>query len=442
MAQKGQPTTFEERIEIGERYASGQNDAFIAKAMRLSVWTVRKWRRRYQQAGRSGLTMHRGRPPSGALGQFMPDVRQAISEMRTTHPGWGPVTIRTELQEQSSSSIERLPSRARIAAFLRQEGLTRPYQRHSRLPQPKAIAPQLAHEIWQVDAQGVLKIPDLGSVAIINIKDVVSRLLVGSYPCVNKQQPDRRDYQLILRRAFLEWGLPKQISLDHACVFQDNTSASPFPTLLHLWLIALGIEVRFIEHRPPLEHSVIERTHQTVERQAIVGQTFSDSFALHKQLSTRQEFLNQHYPSRSLGGQAPLEAFPQAKFSQRPYRLEQEKQLLDMQRVYDYLAQGRWFRLTSNRGQFFLGNIRYNARLAWFHQTLEITFDPQTRELVCLSEDGQHTLRFPIQGLSKEMLMGELSPLLAVPAYQLELPFSRSVAREVMLSQTMTGTIL
>jgi hypothetical protein len=361
--------------------------------------------------------------------------------MRNAHPGWGPVTLRAELEDDPVYAIERLPSRARIAAFLHQEGLTRPYQRHSRLPQPEAVAPQRVHELWQVDAQGVLKIPELGSVAIINVKDLVSRLLVGSYPCVNKQQPDRLDYQLILRRAFLEWGLPEQISLDHAGIFQDNTSSSPFPTLLHLWLIALGIQVRFIERRPPMEHSVIERSHQTMEQQAVAGQTFSDPLALHKHLSDRQDFLNRRYPSRSLNGQAPLEAFPEAKYTQRPYRLEWEEQILNMQRIYDYLSHGRWFRLTSKRGQFYLGNVRYNARSTLPHQTLEITFDPQTRELVCLSEDGQLTLRFPFQGLSREILMGELNPFLNLPAYQLELPFSQTTWREILLCESLTGTI-
>jgi hypothetical protein len=45
---------------------------------------------------------------------------------------------------------------------------------------------------------------------------------------------------------------------------ENEPSPSPFPTIVHLWLIALGIEVYFIERTPPAEHSVIERTHQTV----------------------------------------------------------------------------------------------------------------------------------------------------------------------------------
>jgi len=38
--------------------------------------------------------------------------------------------------------------------------------------------------------------------------------------------------------------------------------------------------------------------------------------------------------------------------------------------------------------------------------------------------------------------MGELSPLLALPAYQLALPFPRSAWREALLCEMLTGTAL
>jgi len=78
----------------------------------------------------------------------------------------------------------------------------------------------------------------------------------------------RQRYQRVLRWAFVRYGLPEQISLDHDSAFFDNKRPSPFPSLLHLWLIGLGVQVRFIHKRPLLEHSRIERHHQTIARQA------------------------------------------------------------------------------------------------------------------------------------------------------------------------------
>ena len=442
MAQRGRRTTLEERIEIGERWEAGQTDPEIAAAMGPSDWTVRKWRRQYQREGRLGLASRMGRPPTGALGQFPLEIRDAVREMRENHSGWGPLTIRTELEDNLRFAGMRLPSRSRIAAFLNQEGFTRKYERHSELPQTEAGDPQRAHEEWEVDAQGVIEVSALGSASIINISDLFSRLKVDSFPCLDTSHPSTLDYQLVLRRAFVQYGLPERVSLDHDSVFYDNTCASPYPTTLHLWLIALGIEVRFIEKKPPAEHSVIERTHQTVTQQAIAGQAFADGPALQKSLSERLDFLNLRFPSRSLGGQPPLVAYPEAHHSGRPYRPEWEEAMLDMQRLYDYLAQGRWFRRTSSQGQFSLGTHRYGAGKNLSNQTLEITFDPQTREMKCLSEDGSQEIRLPAQRLTKANLTGELGPLIALLAYQLALPFSRSTWRQIMLCNDLTGTTL
>jgi hypothetical protein len=442
MARRGQTTNLAERVEIGERWAAGQKDPEIAVAMNLPIWTVRKWRRKYQKQGRSGLGSQMGRPRTGALGQSPPELRNTIRAVRQAHPGWGPITIRTELEDMPHFPGLKLPSRSRIAAFLQQEGLARKYERHVELPQPQAAAPQRAHEEWEMDAQGAIRVPELGRVSVINIVDLFSRVKVGSLPCLNPAHPSTPDYQLALRQAFVRYGLPQRMSLDHDSVFFDNTHASPFPSILHLWLIALGVEVRFVDQRPPLDHSVIERSHQTVSQQAIAGQKFSDEVTLRESLAARLDFLNQRYPSRSLAGQPPLIAHPEARHSGRLYRLEWEEDLLDMQRVHDYLAQGRWFRRSGPFGQLSMGHQRYGVGRAFPYQMFEVTFDPHTLEWICLPADGREEIRIPVRGLTKLALMGELSPLLACPAYQLALPFSPSAWREMMLAVNLTGTTL
>lgn len=442
MAQPGRRTSLEERVEIGVRWEAGETDREIAAAMGRPVWTVRKWRRKYQREGRAGLFSRMGRPASGALGQFPLQLRDRIREMRRENPGWGASTIQAELEKDPYFAGIRLPSRSRIAAFLKQEKFTRKYERHSELPQPQTTVAQRRHEEWEVEGKGVIVVPALGPVSLINIGDLVSRLKVDSLPCLNTSHPSTPDYHLILRRAFAQYGLPERISLDHDSVFYDNASAAPYPTTLHLWLIALGVVVRFIKKRPPAEHSFIERMHQTIVQQAIAGQVFTVDEALQQRLTDRVHFLNLHLPCRTLGGQPPLVAYPQAHHSGRPYRLEWEKEMLDMQRVYAYLAQGRWFRQVSSQGQFSLGAHRYGIGRDFADQTVEITFDSLTRELICLSEDGKQETRLPVRGLAKSNLMGELSPLLSLPAYQLALPFSLSAWREMMMCNDLTGTTL
>ena len=169
MAQRGRRTTLKERVEIGERWEASQTDPEIATAMGISVWTVRKWRRKYQRDGRSGLGSRMGRPATGALGQFPLELRDAVYEMREANPGWGPLTILTELGEDEHFKHLKLPSRSRVAAYLNEKEFTRKYERHSQLPQPRARTPQRAHEEWEMDAKGVMRLPPLGCVSIIRL---------------------------------------------------------------------------------------------------------------------------------------------------------------------------------------------------------------------------------------------------------------------------------
>jgi transposase len=442
MSIKGQKTSFAERVEIGRRWEAGQSDREIALALQRPLATVRKWRRRNQHEGRPGLSSQMGRPARGALSQFPDEIADEILQMRESHPGWGPLTILVELKRDGRFAGLRLPSRARIAAYLKQKEKVKKYERHQELPMPAPTTIRRPHQEWEVDAQGKLAVAGLGSASIINILDVFSHVKIDSLPCLRTTHANTKDYQLLLRRAFVAYGLPEQISFDHDSVFYDNQTASPFPTLLHLWLLALGVGVRFIHKKPPLEHARIERHHQTVTQQALLGQTFADQDDLQKALTGRIFFLNTYYPSRSLHGQAPLSVFPQAKHSPRPYRLEWERECLDIQRVYDYLAQGRWFRLTSSVGMFSLGSQRYNVGSRCHHQTLEITFDPLMCEFVCLPEKEALPFRLAAKGLSKETLMGELDPLTTIPAYQLALPWSPQAWRENILSIALGDTTL
>jgi transposase InsO family protein len=95
----------------------------------------------------------------------------------------------------------------------------------------------------------------------------------------------------------------------------DNTSPSPFPTRLHLWLLALGIDIRFTRKRCSTDHAKIERTHQTMTLQALLGQHWSDQLALWAGMDARRAMLNQHIPSGVFQGQAPFRAHPEALHS-------------------------------------------------------------------------------------------------------------------------------
>jgi transposase len=424
MKAKGQPTTLAERVIIAESVQAGQSSREIAAALGRPLATVRKWRQRHQRAGRAGLSSQMGRPAGGALATAPTELKSALLTLRERCPGWGAQTLQVEIAKDERFAGLKIPSRARIAAYLKEKQQVRPYERHQAMPEPPAQPVQRPHQEWEMDAQGVTTVAGVGRVSFINLVDVCSHTGIDSHACPHTRHPKAEDYQQVLRRAFIRYGLPEQISLDHDSAFYDNKSASPFPSRLQLWLIGLGVQVRFIHHRPPLEHAQIERQHQTIAGQAFAGQTFADVTELQRSLQARLLFLNQEYPSRALEESSPWQAFPQARHSGRLYDVETEEQTLDMQRVDDYLQRGRWFRRVSAVGTFSLGGYIYTAAPYLAAQTLEITFDGATRTLICLPEQSTATFQRTVQGLTPAALMGDASALPGYIDYQLALPFA------------------
>ena len=181
MSYKGQTTTLEERITIAERVQAGKSSREIAEELGRPLSTVRKWRQRYLRKGRAGLSSQMGRPATGALAQTPEEMRDALLEMREQHPGWGPQTLRLEIAKDVRFVGLTIPSRARIAAYLKEKQKTRRYERHQDLPEPKSEPVQRPHQEWEMDAQGVTEVAGLGKVSVINIQDVHSRVSIDSH---------------------------------------------------------------------------------------------------------------------------------------------------------------------------------------------------------------------------------------------------------------------
>lgn len=440
----GRATSLETRMLIMEMATANHSDQHIADEVGYSVATVRKWRRRGQKQGRRGLVSTMGRPPTGALGSFPIALRKEVHHLRLAHPGWGPDTLVAELASNPLWRQKRRPSRASVARFLHGAGLTRVYERHTELPLTKRPVASTPHAVWEVDARGDEHIPDVGKVALINIKDRCSRARLLSFPTqvkkARRRQPGTRDYQMALRLAFTDWGLPQRVHVDHASVFYDNTTKSPFPTRMHLWFLALGIEVSFSRRYRPTDQAGIERCHRLWAAQVLEGQTFSSWEALFLALRKRRDFLNSSLPCASLGGLPPLLAFPEAVHSGRHYRPEWEFDLLDVNRIFDYLQQGHWFRKVNKNGTITVGGNVMSVGKHLAHRQLEVTLAPQEHFFICHDAAGDHVATCQPYNLTKEALLGDLRAVLDLPYFQLALPFERGVEQVIRLYETKGGT--
>lgn len=359
-----------------------------------------------------------GRPRQGALSSYPAALVKQLRQLREQYPGWGAQTLLVELNQEYGYSCSELPSLASVNRYLREQDLMPKREPGSQLPKSKRCDDRARrpHDVWQLDAQGPVLVDGVGYIAMINIKDVKSKVHCMAFPAPVANvysQPSQEYYYWALRLAFELRGLPKVLQVDKDSVFRDNSSKSPFPRRPHLWLLGLGVDLCFIRKPPPEENSMVERAHQTMHRQVLMGQSFDCWKRLFQFCFKRLDRINHHLPNRMLKKQAPLQAFPKAAHSGRAYEVAQEKDLIDLKRVHRYLAQGKWFRLVSKDKTLSIGNQVYYLKEAVRNTQAQVQFCNRAKKLIFRDANELVVAKAPVKDLSVEYLMGHSPKKLA-----------------------------
>lgn len=417
-------TSLEDRSRIKELVAEGLTSQAISERLGWSVKTIEKWRTRIR---RDEISSRMGRPRKGAMSQFPEVIFRQVKSWRMDYRGWGGRTIQCEFSVDIRWQSEKIPSSSTINRYLKQSGFIAARDKGEPLPFIPKIEATRAHDLWQIDGQGNEHLQGVGYVSMLNIKDVVSSLYVGIYPAQlanPKSHPTTQHYQAAIRSGAIYCGLPKQVQTDHASVFYDNTSKSPFPTLFSLWLVALGVEPIFSRIHRPQDQGKVEKAHQTVWRQLSRQTPYCNWEHFYEKCQQRKTWLNQHFASNATTNKPPLIANPQAKHSGRTYHPSIEPDLLKLDRVYDYLEKGRWWRRISKDGTFSLGKQVYYLPGVKPKALAEIHFRKMDQSLlICL--DNELCFKSKIKGISLIDLMGDQQQPL--PGTQLEIPFSNKL---------------
>lgn len=367
-----------------------------------------------------------GRPQKGCLSSFSSIITNQILCLRAAHPGWGAKTIWSELNLNKRFKTLDIPKPSTIALFLKSKGLTKEYEKNIPLPDSQLHRANYSHHIWQIDGQGATLVEGIGKVHLINTKDVFSRTYCGSIPYLaglHSGSPSGTSYQHALRVAFCEFGIPNTIQTDHASVFYENKGKSPFPTRFHLWLISLGIPLIFSRKSTPTDQGVVERAHQTITKQVIDGSSFDALLSLHTYCDKRRKLLNEVLPCSTIGDIAPLKAFPNARHSGRIYHPHLERQLVDLNRVFQFLDKGKWYRKAGKTKTVHLGGQWYYVKHAKMHSLLHIEFNADKKLMVFRDVNEQVVDEQPIKGISPEFLIGESFFDATLPGFQLQIPF-------------------
>jgi len=356
-----------------------------------------------------------GRPVKGALSTYSKKLKDQISDFRKRYEGWGAATILVELEKEKGYQKKDLPSLDAVNRYLKEQGFVKERIPRSELPKEKC-KPSIrsCHDLWEMDAAGAVFVKGLGYISNINIKDTKSKAHIMAFPVHVKgqmSQPKTDSYLWALRLAFEQWGLPKAIQVDRDSVFIDSTSRSPFPRQIYLWLLSLGVKLCFIHLPPPLKQSMVERSHQTLNRQIIKGQIYNYWKELFQFTQKRRKRLNEDLPNRSLEGKSPLVAFPKAIHSGRPYSIEQEHHRIDMSKVYKFLANCYWYRKLSN-----VKTIQLHATTYYLKNTergkkiqIQIKFCNRSKKLIFRDVNEHIVAKLPLQNFSIQCIMGATS---------------------------------
>jgi len=353
-----------------------------------------------------------GRPAQGFLSSFDPRVRFACLKIKRSHPRWGPDVVRAELAKREWAKEVKLPCASQIGVYFSQfkERLVQ-VRRHLQLPhkEPRQPPQPEAHSCWQLDVQEKVDLPGYGLVNILDIVDTFTGLKIGIFLFPAHQgtracKVSLAQYRQALRWAFERWGCPDRIRTDRERVLVPEGDY-PYPSVFTLWLIGLGIEHELI--RCVLENGSVERSHRTrFDRLEGYGPlTFPEWQEVAHYESWR---MNVVLPSR--GGHCrrkpPLLVYPQAAHPKRWYRMTNELDLFDLDRIQTYLVHGKWLRHTSSKGQFSFHVQKYNLGIRWRSCWVQVTYLPALGFQVSSPPATEILLTFASEDLTVDAITG------------------------------------
>ena len=240
---------------------------------------------------------------------------------------------------------------------------------------------------------------------------------------------DWREVRQVLRTAFTEWQtLPDGLQTDNELSLAGGPN-DPYPGLLTLWLVGLGVKHRFIRPACPTDQPHIVRNHRTLDNFCLDDQALTDVSHLQQALNRERTLYNHQFPTRAsdCARQPPLTAHPELLHPRRFYQPELELALFDMQRVYDFLATFTFNRSVSTAAQVSLGGHLYSIGKKLVRQrqlkTVLIRFEPATQHWLFFTETTEDLVRRPLKRLDVLTLTGlDPTTLHPPPSLQLTLP--------------------
>jgi transposase InsO family protein len=274
----------------------------VARRLGVSRQTVHNWIARYEEGGLSALADHSHRPAC-CPHQIVPELEQAICELRREHPGWGPRRIEHQL---TRLGVDPPPSRSSIYRCLRRHQLIELRRRRKRRDEFRRWERDRPMQLWQMDVMGGVLLQDQTELKVVTGVDDHSRFCIAAG--LVRRATSKAVVEVLLR-SLGRYGVPDEILTDNGKCFTGRFGPHPTEVLFDRILREHGISHRHTGVRSPTTTGKIERFHQSLRREFLDGRTFVSLGQAQGELDAWVADYNTNRPHQALEMATPAERF-------------------------------------------------------------------------------------------------------------------------------------
>lgn len=292
------------RAYLAERASMAE----LCREFQISRKTGYKWAQRFLDGGLPNL-VDRSRTAHRCPHGLLPEVVDAVLELRRRFPNWGPKKLEAFLQREHPTM--NVPARSTLSAILKRYGLVegrRPRRRTVVSTQPLAAA-TAPNVVWCTDFKGKFRV-QRRYCHPLTISDANSRYLLRCEPLDGERLEASK---AVFESAFREFGLPLRMRSDNGTPFASTSIGGL--SRLSVWWIKLGITPERIELGHPEQNGRHERMHRTLKAEVASPPKTVWEEQVEALVTFRREF-NELRPHEALGQATPASRY---RPSERPY---------------------------------------------------------------------------------------------------------------------------
>lgn len=310
MPWKKEETTMElkqEFVQLADR--PNANMSQLCRRYNISRPTGYKWLDRYQTDGLDGL-VERSRRPKTSPNKTPQPIEDQVVKARKKDQGWGPRKLRHHLIEEAQAgqipvNADQIPAVSTIGQILKRQELLEPADDSSRQGRWQRFERTTPNELLQMDFKGEFRLKNGQWCYPLTIIDDCTRFGLAVQACRNQR---RQTVKERLKVVFSRYGLPEAILCDNGGPWGSPIrfpDGSPHFTRLAVWLIRLGIEVKYSRPNHPQSKGKNERFNGTLKAELLHYERFSDFKAAQQAMTDWRERYNTVRPHEALDMHQP-----------------------------------------------------------------------------------------------------------------------------------------